>query len=179
MNSRRNRWIFLFLLHSQFQLSQQNTYLWHTNTHTHTCRQFYSCCKSVTICKWNAVHWSQFYFIDCCCFCCWRCSGCFCWFIHFSCVCVFSIRISLNLLRVWDALHKNIRQSSSSSTSRPFMPIPKFIGVIVKWWAMQWAVDTKLKRMTFTYRHIHLMFGDLNVKYNTWNYRCCWGGGHR
>lgn len=43
-------------------------------------------------------------------------------------MCVFSIRISLNLLRVWDALHKDLRRNNRAF--RPIVPIPKFIGVI-------------------------------------------------
>lgn len=77
-------------------------------------------------------------------------------------VCVFSIRISLNLLRVSDALHKDLRQNNSSSSSSNSSSFQIHWCHSLKWWAMQWAVDTWLKRMTYTYKHIHLMHGDLN-----------------
>lgn len=99
------------------QLSKQNTYA--TDTQTHTVSWFFSCCKNR----------SQFAFdlhlqIKC------RTLPLLLslLLIYPLFMCVFSIRISLNLLRVWDALHKDLWQNSSTPTDCLFP------NSLASWW---------------------------------------------
>lgn len=69
-------------------------------------------------------------------------------------VCIFNSNWSLNLLRVWDALHKRFT-TKQPSISTDCTDSKIHWCHIVKWRTMLWAVDTKLKRMTYTHKHFY------------------------